>query len=292
MKKKVLITGTNSGFGNLTAKTLLKNGHTVVAAMRDPNSRNKEPAEELKKLGAHIIHLDVTNTKSVTEGVAHAVDYAEGIDTVVNNAGIGVLGLQEMFSTDDFKKLFDINVFGVQRVNRAVLPYMRKNNDGLLIQISSILGRISLPFFGPYNASKYAVEALAENYRVELSGFGIDSVIVEPGAFGTNFPNRILHPSDTTRNHSYGAMAEAPKIQMENFAKTFEGPNPPNPQRVADAILKLIQTPKGERPFRTVVDDLGMTPSIDIYNEAAEKTTQGIYESMGMSEMLKIRNRQ
>ena len=106
MKKKVLITGTNSGFGNLTAKTLLKNGHTVVAAMRDPNSRNKEPAEELKKLGAHIIHLDVTNTKSVTEGVAHAVDYAEGIDTVVNNAGIGVLGLQEMFTTDDFKKLF------------------------------------------------------------------------------------------------------------------------------------------------------------------------------------------
>ena len=181
MSKKVLITGASSGFGALTAKTLLSQGHTVVATMRNADTKNKQIAEELTGLGASIVELDVTSDDSVNSGVEKAIELMGGLDVVVNNAGIGVLGIQENFTIEDFKRLFEVNVFGVQRVNRAALPHLRKQGSGLLIHVSSLLGRMVLPFYGPYNATKWAVEALAENYRIELSGFGIDSCIVEPG---------------------------------------------------------------------------------------------------------------
>jgi NAD(P)-dependent dehydrogenase (short-subunit alcohol dehydrogenase family) len=114
--------------------------------------------------------LDVTDDQSVQSAVEKATEEMGSIDVVINNAGIGVIGMQEHFTPDDFQKLFDINVVGVQRVNRAVLPQMREKGSGLLIHVSSLLGRMTLPFYGPYNASKWALEALAENYRVELSG--------------------------------------------------------------------------------------------------------------------------
>ena len=126
-----------------------------------------------------------------------AVDQAGGLDVVINNAGVGVLGLQEAFTIDDWQKLFDINVFGVQRVNRAVIPGMRARGSGLLIQVASILGRMTIPFYGPYNASKWALEALSENYRTELSGFGVDCCIVEPGGYPTNFMANLMTPSAT-----------------------------------------------------------------------------------------------
>ena len=178
---KILITGANGGFGVLTVKTLLNQGHSVVATMRNVESKNKTAADELSALGAKIVNLDVTDDESVNSGVAKAIALLDGLDVVVNNAGVGVLGIQEQFTIDDFKHLFDVNVFGVQRVNRAILPHFRNQGAGLLVHISSLLGRIAFPFYGPYNASKWALEALAENYRVELSGFGVDSCIIEPG---------------------------------------------------------------------------------------------------------------
>lgn len=146
MPGKVLVTGTNSGFGKLIVKTLLSRGHAVAASMRSVRLRNAAASAELKAAGAKVVELDVTSDTSVDAGVADAIKQLGGIDIVVNNAGVGVLGLQECFTPEDWRKVFDINVFGVQRVNRAVLPVMRARRSGLLVHISSLLGRMVIPF--------------------------------------------------------------------------------------------------------------------------------------------------
>ena len=140
MGKKILITGANGGFGKLIVKTLAGRGHTVVASMRGVSGKNKAAAEEFRKSSVSVVEIDVTDDLSVTSGVAAATQAAGGLDVLINNAGTGVLGLQEMFTPEDWRRLFDINVFGVQRLNRAVLPQMRANRSGLLLHISSLLG--------------------------------------------------------------------------------------------------------------------------------------------------------
>lgn len=286
---KVFITGANGGFGALTVKTLLSQGHSVVATIRNAESKNKATADELSALGAKIVSVDVTDEDSVNAGVAKAIELLGGLDVVINNAGVGVLGLQEQFSIDDFKRLFDINVFGVQRVNRAILPHFRKQGSGLLIHISSLLGRIAIPFYGPYNASKWALEALAENYRVELSGFGVDSCIVEPGGYPTGFMNSLMRPSDHSQDASYGEMAQAPDQMFENFEGALASNPAQNPQDVADAIAKLINTPAGQRPIRTVVDKMEMGTHIEPYNNQLAQIHGGIYAAFGMGDMLELK---
>ena len=285
---KVLITGANGGFGALTVKTLLHQGHSVVATIRNTASKNKAIADELSASGAKIVNLDVTDDTSVTSGVLKAIELLEGLDVVINNAGVGVLGIQEQFTIDDFKRLFNINVFGVQRVNRAVLPHFRNQGSGLLIHISSLLGRIAFPFYGPYNASKWALEALAENYRVELSGFGVDSCIVEPGGYPTGFMNSLISPSDTSQNESYGAMVNAPQQMFESFEGALANNPAQTPQNVADAIANLISTPAGQRPVRTVVDAMGMGTHIEPYNDQLAQIHEGLYTAFGMGDLLKL----
>ncbi|MEM9120222.1 MAG: SDR family oxidoreductase [Cyanobacteria bacterium P01_F01_bin.56] len=285
MSNKILITGASGGFGKLMTLTLLEKGHTVVAAMRGPEGKNKAIADELTTAGAQIVEIDVTSDDSVKQGV----EAAGTLDVVINNAGVGVIGLQESFAPEDLQKLFDINVFGVQRVNRAVLPAMRERGAGLLIHISSLLGRMALPFYGPYNASKWALEALAENYRVELSGFGVDSCIVEPGGYPTSFMEALMKPSDWARNDTYGDFAEAPQSLFENFEQALANNPAQNPQDVADAVANLIETPAGQRRFRTVVDKMGMGDHIESYNEQLEQITSGIYNAFGMGDMLKLK---
>jgi NAD(P)-dependent dehydrogenase (short-subunit alcohol dehydrogenase family) len=289
MNKRVLITGTSSGFGNIMVKTLIENGHKVVASMRNIDDKNKDAADKLKAAGAHIVEIDVTSGESVDQGVNKASELAGGLDVVVNNAGIGVLGMQEFFTPEDWKKLFEINVFGVQRVNRPGNPQMRENGEGLLIHISSILGRFTLPFYGPYNASKWALEALAENYRVELSGFGIESCIVEPGGYPTNFFDGLLKPSDSSRENSYGDFVKVPMQMFEGFEKALASNPEQNPQDVADVVTELINTPAGQRRFRTVVDKMGMGDHIEGYNQQLDKVTSGIYTAFGMEGMLKAK---
>ena len=289
MSKKILITGASGGFGKLTVKTLLNNGHQVAASMRAPEGRNKEHAQELKDAGAIIVEIDVTNTESVNQGVQAAIDQLNGLDVVVNNAGVGVLGIQEQFTPEDWQRLFDINVFGVQRVNRAALPLLRKQGSGLLVQISSILGRMTIPFYGPYNASKWAVEAMAENYRSELSAFGVDSVIVEPGGYATSFFNSLIMPSDRSQDESYGDFIHAPKGLFDSFEGALASNPAQNPQDVADAITSVIETPAGQRPFRTVVDKMGMGDPMKPYNESLEQITSGVYNAFGMGDMLNLK---
>ncbi|EEX31334.1 MULTISPECIES: SDR family oxidoreductase [Vibrio] len=286
MTQTVLITGVNSGFGYLTANTLSDNGYTVIGTMRDPQGRNASIANEFAAKGVMIVDIDVTDDESVTRGVQHALEKTGTIDILINNAGVGTLGWQESFTIDDFKKVFDINVFGVQRLTRAVLPYMKKQQQGTLIQISSILGKFVLPFLGSYNASKHAVEGLVENYRAELTQFGIQSLIVQPGGFGTDFGANLLKSSDTAVSQSYGEHANAPEQMWAGTEQSHDAEDAPNPQMVADAILKLIETIPEERTFRTVVDGTGLNPVIGEINASTEKAMQTIYTAYGMENLL------
>lgn len=286
---KIVITGANGGFGALAVKALLQKGHEVVATMRNITTKNKNAAEELTSLGAKVIEMDVTDDASVNQGIEAAIAALNGLDVVVNNAGIGVLGIQEQFTIEDFKRLFDVNVFGVQRVNRAALPFLRKQGSGLLVHISSLLGRITFPFYGPYNASKWALEAMAENYRVELSGFGVDSCLIEPGGYPTGFFESLMQPSDRSQDESYGSMVDAPKQAFESFEGALANNPAQDPQNVADAIVHLIETPAGERPARTVVDKMGMGDHIAPYNQQLENIHQGLYTAFGMGDMLKLK---
>ena len=289
MTCKILVTGSSAGFGKLTVHTLLQKGHTVVGSMRGVNGKNQAVAEELQSAGADIVEIDVTSDDSVTQGVAAALEKAGGLDVVVNNAGVGVVGLQETFTPEDWQKLFDINVFGVQRMNRAVLPHLRDKNSGLLVHVSSLLGRMTIPFYGPYNASKWALEAMAENYRTELSGFGVDSCLVEPGGFPTTFMDNLIKPSDLSRDDGYGELAQAPAGFLAGFEQALAANPAQDPQNVADAIADLIDTPAGQRQFRTVVDKMGMGDHLVGYNDQLEQITNGIYTAFGMDGMLKLK---
>lgn len=288
MPENVFITGANGGLGRLTTSSLLAAGHTVVATMRNIETRNAAAAEELRAAGAHVVELDVTDEASVEAAVADAVELAGGITVVVNNAGVGSVGLLETFTPADWQASFDINVFGVQRVNRAALPLLRAQGSGLLVVVSSVAGRMAVPFFGPYNAAKFAVEGLAETYRAELSTLGIETCVVEPGAYATNFVAGLMESSDRSRDAGYGDMVHAPRNLIEGFEGAMASNPAQDPQQVADAIVALVDTPAGQRPFRTVVDSLGMADAAVANNDAAEQMTAAIYGTFGIADLLTV----
>jgi len=259
-ERVVLITGSSSGFGELTARLLAERGFPVYASMRDVRGRNAGKAEELSAWAARsrarleVVELDVTDERSVEAAVGKVIDSAGRIDVVVNNAGIGAAGFSEAFTVQDAQRLFDVNFFGAHRVNRAVLPHMRARFSGLLIHVSSTVGRLLFPFLGPYCPSKFALEAYAESLRYELAPLGVDSVIVEPGPHMTGHQQRMLLPSEQGRIASYGEAALAPERMSVKLGKLLSGPDGPDPMDVAKAILSLIERRHGERPLRTVVD--------------------------------------
>lgn len=289
---KILITGANGGFGKLIVTKLLQSGHTVAASMRDINSRNKEIADELNSLGAYPIEIDVTIDDSVKNGVDESINKMNGIDVLINNAGVGTLGLIENYSIDDFRKLYEINVFGVQRMNREVIPHFRKNNTGLIIYVSSLLGRFALPFYGLYQTTKWALEALAENYRAELSVFGIENCIVEPGGFPTSFIDNLVRPSDNSRSAAYGDFANVPEIMIKNYEDNLKNFPQQDPQIVADTIANLIDTPKGEKYFRYPVDKMGMGEHFEKYNGHLEQIEYTIYNNFQMGNLLSLNKKQ
>ena len=289
--KKVLITGSSKGFGFLTANALLQKGYTVFATMRNPAGNNKVVADQLREKATatsgtvHVLDLDVTSDASVDAAVAKALELEGAIDVVVNNAGLGNGGQTEAFSVEQFRKIFEVNLFGVQRVNRAVLPQMRERGEGLLVHVSSTLGRIVFPFCGPYVSSKFALEGLAESYRYELAMTGVDSVIVEPGGYATDFFSSMLQPSDEARVRTYGPLADAPEKMWSGMGEMLGSPDAPSPQLVADAVLKLVETPTGKRPLRTVVDPMFGDGPINI-NKATDQIQAGLMQAMQMGDMI------
>lgn len=285
---KITITGATGGFGLLTIKQLLSDGHQVVGTARDINGRNKTKASEIEKAGAHMIEMDVTHDASVNKGIESAIQKLGGLDVLINNAGVGVLGLTEAFTPDDMKRIFEVNVFGVQRVTRAVLPAMRKSKKGLIINISSLLGRITVPFYGPYNASKWALEGLTENYRTETSQSNIEVCIVEPGGYPTSFIDNLVRPSDTNRAKEYGPMADMAEGFLKGFEQALAANPAQDPKNVALAIASLVKSPHGSRPFRTIVDKMGMGDALAGYNTMLGKVTEGIYGNFGIGHLLKV----
>ena len=285
----ILITGASSGFGTLMAADLVQAGHQVVGSVRNPEGRNAKAVEALRNIGAQIVEIDVTNDASVESGVAQAQAALGSIDVLINNAGVGSHGLQENFSADDFQRLFNINVFGVQRMIRAVLPEMRTRGSGLILNISSLLGRVVLPFYGPYNATKWAVEALSENYRVELSQFGVDVAVIEPGGFPTAFMGNLMHPSSHDRDAGYGDMAAAPKAALEGFSEFLKANPQQSPQLVSDAVLAVVNAAPGTRRFRTEVDTIGMGDLVKPMNDQLGQATEGLFTNLGMANMLTLK---
>jgi NAD(P)-dependent dehydrogenase (short-subunit alcohol dehydrogenase family) len=286
---KILITGASSGFGALTVKALLEKGHTVTASMRNSTCKNLEFAKELKDAGALIVEIDVTNDSSVTDGVENAHKMMGGIDVLINNAGIAVMGMHEFFTIEDYYKVFEVNVFGVQRMNRAVIPYLRETKKGLIIYTSSLNGRFIIPFYGPYTVSKWALEALAESYRVELSTFGIENCVIEPGAFPTNLSDKALTPSDTTREKPYEQLLEVVK-QVKISEDALKGHPEQRPELVAKAISDLIDLPYGEKPFRTPVDVLGLGDMARQFNHTFEQMQYSLFQQFKMEGMLSVKN--
>jgi NAD(P)-dependent dehydrogenase (short-subunit alcohol dehydrogenase family) len=285
VSKTVLITGASTGFGRDTAETLARAGYTVFASMRKPEAQNRDHAQALRKQGIEVVELDVSSDASVDQAVKAVLAHARRIDVLVNNAGVASTGVTEAFTPDQAKVVFNTNVVGLLRTMRSVLPAMRRQGDGLIINIGSILGRVTFPFFGIYGASKFAVEALTDSIRYEVSQLGIDVVLVQPSAYPTPMYTNVQQPADTDRATAYGAVGEIPGTMFKHFMTTFEAANAPNPHDVAEAIAKLVAQPKGNRPARTVV---GAAFGSDVVNEQTAPIQARVVEALGLGHLAKV----
>lgn len=285
MSKTILVTGASSGFGRDTAETLAKAGHRVFASMRDIGGRNREAASELRAAGVTVVEMDVTACASVDNAIDAIITNVGRIDVLVNNAGIASAGVTEAFSAEQAKLLFDTNVIGPLRTAKAVLPGMRAAGDGLIINIGSVLGRVTFPFFGLYGASKFAVEALTDSLRYEVSQLGVDVALVQPSAYPTNMYASILQPADAATAKSYGEIGAIPGKMFETFTAMFSADGAPNPHDVAAAVAALVAAPKGSRPARTVV---GQSFGADAVNEATAPVQHGVVEALGLGALEKL----
>jgi len=286
---KILMTGANGAFGDLAVRAALRAGHTLAAAMRELEGRNAKAAASLRALGAIIVDIDVTSDTSVEAGTDCAIAALGGLDVLVNVAGVGSYGLSEGYTAEQLKRLFDINVFGPHRLMRATLPTLRQQGSGLVINVSSLLGRLSLPFYGPYSASKWPLESMSDTFRVEVAQFGVDVVLVEPGGFPTSWVDNLVMPQDTDRLATYGAFADVPKQSLAGYADFLASKPDQDPVKVADAILTLIETSPGRRPVRTVVDFIGMAEPVTMMNETLEGATDSVLAAFGMESLLKLK---
>jgi NADP-dependent 3-hydroxy acid dehydrogenase YdfG len=285
ISKTILITGASTGFGRDTAETLARAGHTVFASMRDTRAKNRQHADELHKQGIKVVELDVSSDASVEKAIEEVLANARTIDVLVNNAGVASAGITEAFTPDQAKVVFNTNVVGVLRTNRAVLPAMRKHRDGLIINIGSILGRVTFPFFGIYGASKFAVEALTDSLRYEVSQLGIDVTLVQPSAYPTAMYGSALQPADNARAGGYGEIADIPTAMFGHFMSVFQSASAPDPHDVAEAIRELITLPKGTRPARTVV---GTAFGSDTVNAQTAPVQAHVLESLGLAHLANI----
>ena len=285
MNKRILVTGATGAMGFLMCKTLVENQHNVVGTTRSVSGKREAIAKELQSNGVQLVEMDVTDDASVNQGVEAAIQSLDGIDVVINNAGIGTIGIQEFYTIEDMHKVFDVNVYGVQRVMRATLPHLRQQGQGTIVHISSGIGRLTFPFYGTYCASKYALEAIAEGYRAELAGFGIESCIVEPGAMPTEFLDVMLQlqPRDEARSHAYGDLIHVPKASMEGLQQALQATPAQHPQKVVDAIVDLLAMPFGQKPFRTVVDYTFLKEPVEAYNNLLHDITRQLYAANGIA---------
>jgi NAD(P)-dependent dehydrogenase (short-subunit alcohol dehydrogenase family) len=290
--KVILITGASSGFGRLTAESLGRAGHTVYASMRDVSGRNAQNAAELAAIkGADIrpLELDVQSESSVGAAVQRIINERGRIDVLIHNAGHMVFGPAEAFTPEQFADQYDINVLGTQRVNRAVLPYMRARKQGLLIWVSSSSSAGGTPpYLAPYFAAKAAMDSLAVQYARELARWGIETTIVVPGAFtkGTNHFAHAGSPADQQRLAEYESSGPyqgfGAQVQQA-FAEIV--PEDADVQGVADRIVEVVDLPFGKRPFRVHYDPT--QDGADVSFAVIDRMRTEMLHRVGLSDLLR-----
>jgi NAD(P)-dependent dehydrogenase (short-subunit alcohol dehydrogenase family) len=292
-KSIVLVTGAGTGIGHLSVKALALAGHTVYASMRDIGGRNAARVRDLRDWafanGADVraVELDVLSQASADAAVETIVAERGRLDVVVHNAGHLVIGPTEAFTPEEISKVFDTNFLGAQRVNKAVLPVLRRQQQGLVLWVSSTTTRGGFPpFLGPYAAAKAAMDSMAVTMAYELARFNIETSIVVPGAFtaGTDHFANAGHPADAATSAAYDARYEG---LMDQVGARLTALMPPeaDPAAVAADIAYIVGLPHGTRPFRSITDfvDDGATA----VTEVAERVRTEFAERIGIADLLK-----
>jgi NAD(P)-dependent dehydrogenase (short-subunit alcohol dehydrogenase family) len=293
-KKIIVVTGASSGFGKLAVEELGKAGHTVYAGIRDIAGRNAQAAADLAKQAAnggpdlHAVEMDVTVDASVDAAIASVIADQGRIDVIVHNAGHMVLGPAEAFTPDQYASVFDVNVLGAQRVNRAALPHLRAQRGDLVVWVGSTSTRGGCPpFLAPYFGAKAAMDAIAVSYAGELIRFGIDTSIIVPGAFtrGTSHFAHAGKPFDVARTKAYD---EEYSALMDTVNQRLGAllPDDADAADIARAIVVVVGLPAGQRPFRVHID-----PSKDgcqVVATVADRIRADFYHRIGLEGLLPV----
>jgi NAD(P)-dependent dehydrogenase (short-subunit alcohol dehydrogenase family) len=293
MKNIIVITGASSGFGALAARALAKAGHTVYASMRDTTGHNAAQVDEAKrfssenKVDLRTIELDVLSEESVNAAIQKIVADNGRLDVVIHNAGHMVFGPAEAFTPEQFAELYDINVLSTQRVNRAALPQLRKQKQGLVIWVSSSSSAGGTPpYLAPYFAAKAGMDAMAVIYARELTRWGIETSIVVPGAFtgGTNHFAHSGRPADKKRVAEYeaGPYKGFADDVMTGFASIV--PADADALAVGEAIVKVVDAPFGKRPFRVHIDPT--EDGAEVVNMVSDRVRAELLRRIGLADVL------
>lgn len=296
MSKIILVTGASSGFGRLTAESLAKAGHIVYASMRDTAGRNARVVQDIATFAStnHValrtVELDVQSQDSADAAIAAIIAEAGRLDVVMHNAGHMAFGPAEAFSAEQFAQLYDINVLGTQRVNRAALPQLRLQQQGLLIWVSSSSSAGGTPpYLAPYFAAKAAMDTLAVQYARELARWGIETSIIVPGAFtrGTNHFAHSGSPADGARLAEYesGPYAGFAEQVQRAFAEIV--PDDADVGLVAQAIVDVVAAPFGKRPFRVHIDPAA--DGADVGFAVLDRLRAEMLHRVGLSDLLSPR---
>ncbi|SCG72236.1 SDR family oxidoreductase [Micromonospora humi] len=292
MNKIVVITGASSGFGAMAARELAHAGHTVYAGMRDLRGRNAEAAADLtaharrEGVDARAVEMDVADQASVDAAIERIVAESGRLDVVVHNAGHMTLGPAEAFTVEQLASVYDTNVLSTQRVNRAALPHLRRQRDGLLVWVGSSSARGGTPpWLGPYFAAKAAEDALAVSIAAEVTRFGIDTSIIVPGSFttGTNHYAHAGRPQDAAVAEEYDAVYAGVRDDLLRRQAALSPPDA-DPTEVARQLARVVDLPKGSRPFRVYID-----PAQDGAEEIfriGDRVRRDFYRTVGYPDLL------
>jgi len=275
MGKVILITGASSGIGKDTALNLIKEGHIVYGA-----ARRISKMKDIVEAGGHSIKMDILNNEDVDKAVDRVISEHKRIDVLVNNAGYGLWGAVETISIDEAKRQFDVNIFGLAYLTKKVIPLMRNQKSGKIINMSSMGGKVYTPFGAWYHATKYALEGWSDCLRIELKSFGINVILIEPGVIKTEFQDVMM---DSTVERSIGTPYEKKlkaleKATQEMYARGIGSP----PSVITKLIIKAINSPN---PKRRYVGGLFAKPMLFIKKWFGDK----IYEKAIMSQIKKAK---
>ena len=275
MKKVILITGASSGIGKDTALSLIKEGHIVYGA-----ARRLEMMQDIIQAGGHAIKMDILKDRNIDDVVNQIINKQNRIDILINNAGYGLWGAVETISIDEAKRQFDVNIFGLAYLTKKIIPFMREQKSGKIINMSSMGGKVYTPFGAWYHATKYALEGWSDCLRIELKSFGIDVILIEPGVIKTEFQDVMM---DSTVERSIGTPYEKKlkaleKATQEMYARGIGSP----PSTITKLIIKAINS---HNPKRRYVGGLFAKPMLFIKKWFGDK----MYEKAIMSQIKKAK---